>query len=328
MSLRRVLLALASVALGVVLIALLIRIGKIDLRLTWHQVRTVNRIAFIRFVFLNGLLVYLSTVKWRTIDAALRHSSDSAPSRVTAFAITSGGMALGLVFPVQLGMTAARTGGTYFHGRALKRGTAGTLFEQSFDLFIVVLFTLASGATYFCRGGGVMWSAYAITLTVLALLAVGPSIRLIQRIASRAGKSGASQGYVGALRRYLSRLQHSDILSVSLARQLVILSVARFAVVVLMAGQTAEAIGARIPLWCLAAAIPFVVLACVIAITPGGLGVNELTYAAALKVFGTPFDVGAQWALSNRVLGVAACFLVTASAAAMVGVQRLTSVNK
>jgi hypothetical protein len=237
-------------------------------------------------------------------------------------------MALGLVFPVQIGMTAARTLGTYFHGRALKRGTAGTMFEQSFDLFIVVLFTLASGATYFCRGGAVMWSAYAITLTVLALLAVGPSTRLIGRLASHSDKSGASQSYMGTLRQSLSGLQHSDILSVSLVRQLVILSVARFAVVVLMAGQTAEAIGARIPLWCLAAAIPFVVLACVIAITPGGLGVNELTYAAALKVFGTPFDIGAQWALSNRVLGVAACFLVAVSAATMVGVQRLTSVSK
>ena len=46
-----------------------------------------------------------------------------------------------------------------------------------------------------------------------------------------------------------------------------------------MAGETAQAIGVHIPLWHLAAAMPFVIIACVIVVTPGGLGVNELSYA-------------------------------------------------
>ena len=69
-----------------------------------------------------------------------------------------------------------------------------------------------------------------------------------------------------------------------------------------MAAQAAQAIGAQIPVWHLAAAMPFVIIACVIVITPGGLGVNELTYATALHLFGTPLAVGAQWALANRFL--------------------------
>jgi uncharacterized membrane protein YbhN (UPF0104 family) len=169
-----------------------------------------------------------------------------------------------------------------------------------------------------------MWTLYAAALTSVALLAMGPSIRLIRGLSSRPGNTVLRQRHIRAILRNLSELQHSGILSVSLARRLVILSAARFAVVVLMAGQTAEAIGVRIPLWCMAATIPFVVLACVVAITPGGLGVNELTYATVLKVYGTPFAVGAQWALSNRALGVAACFVVATLAAILVGIQRLT----
>src|SRR5271165_291314 len=105
-TLRRVFLLLASVALGVVLVALLIRIGKINLRLTVLQLKSISPVAFAKLVLLNGLLVGLSTAKWRSIDAVWRHSSDSVPSRITSFAITSAGMALGLILPVQIGMTA------------------------------------------------------------------------------------------------------------------------------------------------------------------------------------------------------------------------------
>ena len=98
---------------------------------------------------------------------------------------------------------------------------------------------------------------------------------------------------------------------------------ARFAIQVLMAGQTAEAIGVHIPLWHLAAAMPFVIIACVIVVTPGGLGVNELSYATTLHLFGTPLNVGAQWALANRFLVASSCFVVAACAVAVLGLTRI-----
>jgi uncharacterized membrane protein YbhN (UPF0104 family) len=95
----------------------------------------------------------------------------------------------------------------------------------------------------------------------------------------------------------------------------VALSTLRFVVLVLMAGETTETIGANVPLWHLAAAIPFVVLSSALAVTPGGLGVNELTYATALSFFGTPLPAAAQWALANRFLVAAASFAVAICAA-------------
>ena len=64
----------------------------------------------------------------------------------------------------------------------------------------------------------------------------------------------------------------------------------------------------------MAAAIPFVTAAAVIALTPGGIGLNEFAGAGALEVFGIPFAIGAQWALANRVL-VAASYIFVASCA-------------
>jgi uncharacterized membrane protein YbhN (UPF0104 family) len=109
----------------------------------------------------------------------------------------------------------------------------------------------------------------------------------------------------------------------SLARQLMGLSAARFVIQVLMAGQSAEAIGVHIPLWHLAAAMPFVIIACVIVATPGGLGVNELSYAATLHLFGTPLNVGAQWALANRVLVASSCLVVATCAISLLGLARI-----
>ena len=81
-----------------------------------------------------------------------------------------------------------------------------------------------------------------------------------------------------------------------------------------MAGLAAQAIGVHIPLWHLAAAMPFVIIACVVVVTPGGLGVNELSYATMLHLFGTPLNVGAQWALANRFLVASSCFVVAGCA--------------
>jgi uncharacterized membrane protein YbhN (UPF0104 family) len=323
MTLRRVFLLLASVALGVVLVVLLIKVGKINLRMTLRQLESVGRIAFVKLILLNGLLVYLSTAKWRSIDAALRRSSDSVPSGITSFAVTSAGMALGLVLPVQIGMAAARTFGTYVHGRPLKRGTGGSLFEQSFDLLIVGFLAVASGVTWFCAGGAVMWVACAAGMTALALLAVGPLVGLIRW--AGAAFSARTVAPHNQVLRAVWELQHSSLLNAALARRLVMLSTIRFGVVVLMAGQTAEAIHAQIPLWHMAAAVPFVVIATIIAVTPGGIGVNELTSATALKFFGTPLATAAQWSLANRFLVTASCFAVATCASIMWVVEKMAT---
>jgi uncharacterized membrane protein YbhN (UPF0104 family) len=319
MNVRRSFLWTASAALTVFLVFLLIKISKLDLRVTVQQLKSVSWVSFSELVLLTGLHVYLSSLKWRRVDANLRRSSESAPTRAMSFALTSTGVALGQILPVQLSMSVARTLGTYFHGRAVKRGTVGTLFEQGFDVLIVGFLVIASGVTRFCGGGGLMWTISALGMTGFAILAIGPLIHLIRR-----------QVFAPTNRvfRLIGKLQQSGLMNPALSRQLMGLSAARFAIQVLMAGQTAEAIGVHIPLWHLAAAMPFVIIACVIVVTPGGLGVNELSYAATLHLFGTPLNVGAQWALANRVLVASSCLVVAACAISLLGLSRIITPDR
>lgn len=321
MTLRRSFLWAASAALTVLLIVVLIKISKLDLHVTLQQLRSVSWVSFGKLAFLTALHVYLSSLKWRRVDASLRSSSETAPSRTMSFALTSTGVALGQILPVQLSMSAARTLGTYFHGRALRRGTGGTLFEQSFDVLIVGFLAIASGLTRLYRGGGMMWVLCALAMTGSALLLVSPAVQLIRRqVAWLNARPVAPRNRVV---RSIANLEHSGLLNPGLARQLMGLSAARFAIQVLMAGQSAQAIGVHIPLWHLAAAMPFVIIACVIVVTPGGLGVNELSYATTLHLFGTPLNVGAQWALANRVLVASSCFVVAACAIALLGCSKM-----
>ncbi|TAM82087.1 MAG: flippase-like domain-containing protein [Acidobacteria bacterium] len=309
MTRRRSFLLVLSFPLSALLIAILIKVGKIDLHGTLQQLHAVRGPAFATLVILTGVHVYLSNLKWRKIDAALRRSSDSALSGAASFAFTSAGVALGQVLPVQVSMSAARTFGTYFYGSPLKRGTAGTLFEQSFDVLIVAFLAVASAVTWLFGCGGMIWTASAIVMGIFALLAVGPSIRTIRRLTSYTSTRKAPQNRI--LKR-LSDLEQSGFLDVGLARQLMLLSAARYVIQVIMAGQVAKAVGAHIPLWHLAATIPFVTMAYALSITPGGIGVNEIGYAVVLHLFGTPVAIGAPWALENRVLVATSCFVVAA----------------
>ena len=315
MTMRRSLLMAASVALAIVLIVLFIKLGKVDLWLTLHQLMSVSLVDFARIILLNAGMIVLSTEKWRSIDAAWRSPTDTVPSRTTSYALTSIGLAMGIILPLQLAMAAARTLGTYVHGGALKRGTAGTLLEQGFDVYAVGFLALASGITWCCHGGAKTWAISASASIVLALLAVEPAVRITRWFAAR--WKAPTTGRFNRTLRSVWELQHSGVLNAGLARRLVVLSLLRTGTVVWMSIQTAEAVRLQIPFWHMAAAIPFVSVANIVALTPGGLGLNDIAGAGALDLFGTPFAIAAQWVLANRVL-VTASYLLVASCATIV----------
>lgn len=325
-------LLLVSVALGAALIWILIRLGKVNVAATLRQTESVRPYDFLVLAGLNALLVGLSTVKWRSVDAALRRDSDAVPSRIAAYSMSSLGMALGLLLPVQLGMTAARTVGTHVYGRTLKRGTGGTLFEQSFDLLTVLLLASASAITWLCRGGALLWAICAIAIIGASLVATRPLLWLFRRILDFAARIIAGK-FGGRLSRYpehfltrsyrgLAEIRHSGLVWAGLARRLLMLSMARFGVIVLMARQTASMTGAHITLWQMGAATPFTAISNLVAVTPGALGLNELTSVAALHAFGVPLSVVSRWALANRILGTASCFLIAAFALGVLGAER------
>ncbi len=283
------------------------------------QLRDVSATVFAVLVALTALHIYLSSVKWRKIDSFLRSGSDSAPSAFASFAFTSVGVVCGQILPVQISMSAARTLGTYFYGSALKRGTAGSLFEQSFDVWIMGFLAVASGITWLAGGGAVVYLISATVMTAVAIFGVGPMIQAAHWVVRSTARSRWAHTRIV---RWVGELEKSGFLHAGLGRQLTLLSAMRFAVQIWMLREVATAVGAHIPAWELAAATPLVTLAYALAITPGGIGVTELGYTFALHLFGTPLQIAAQWALESRILVFVSCLLTASIGVILAVVQQ------
>lgn len=319
MTLRRALLFAASIVLSAVFVAMLAKIGSVDFRVLVNGLKNISWIAFAKLVFLNVALVLVSTQKWRQIDDVLRSASDSTPSWLKCFVLTSVGLSLGTVLPVQLAMSTARSFGIYVDGRPIQRGTLGTLYEQSFDVLIAIFLAGASAATWFFKGGAFTWSVAAFSMTALAVASAAPLSNLARRVGVRVVKMGKHASLVQST----SWFWNLPLFNSRLARRLMFLSAVRWFVLVLMSTQTANAMNLRIPVWQMGAAVPLVVLASIIAVTPGGIGVNELTSVSVLKVFGTPLVVGAQWALAHRILVVCSYSFVAVCASAVLLFEKI-----
>jgi uncharacterized membrane protein YbhN (UPF0104 family) len=307
MSFRSIITVIVSLVVGVGLIVLLLLASSVP----WQEVLTrslaVDRMAFVRLSLLFALNSFLSSEKWRMTDRVISHGEGNPLPRPTAFGLTAVGVGLGQFLPIQVSMSIARTLGTLVYGRALRRGTVATLFEQAFDFLVAVLMMVASVCTRLMHGGGALWLAFALSGALLGVSSVGSLMKLVNRLTAR---PTANRTYLARWRRTVFEFQQSGLFQADLARKLMVISVARFVVLVLMTGQVSSGIHIAIPLWRLAAAVPFGLLAAVVGITPGGLGVSEAAYATVLNLSGLPLALSTQWAIANRLLSCAAAFVV------------------
>lgn len=309
-----------SLVVGVGLIGLLLLASSVRWREVLSRSLAVDRLAFVRLTLLFALNSFLSSEKWRMADRVIRRGGGNPLPRSTAFGLTTVGVALGQFLPIQVSMSVARTLGTLVYGRALRRGTVATLFEQAFDLFVAVLMMVASACTLLVHGGGAVWLAFGLCGALLGVSGVGSLMKLANRLAARLTVHAT---YAAHSRRSLAELQQSGLFHANLARPLTLISFARFVVLVLIASQVSSGVHIAIPLWRLGAAVPFGLLAGVVGITPGGLGLSEAAYATFFKLSGLSLALSTQWAIANRLLATAAIFIVGGVGAMLVAASRV-----
>jgi hypothetical protein len=318
---RSVILTVVSLPAGLALVAVLVAKAHVDPRNLLVSTLALDHRAFLRFTLWMALNVYLSSLKWRLADDVLRAPENQPVGGDVAFTATAFGVALGQVLPSPVSMAAARTLTSAVHGRALRRGTFGTLFEQSFDLLAVCILAISSLATCtFHRGAGT-WIGLALSTSLVTVWAVGRISGILNRSSARV--QGSSRW-----KRAIRDMQRAGLMQATLGRKLMALSFARFILVVLAAGEATAAIHAAVPLWYLAVAMPLVLLAMVTGIAPGGLGLVEFTYVGVLHFFGIPVSVATEWALAARVFSIISAFMISTLAAAFLFLARLVAIYR
>jgi uncharacterized membrane protein YbhN (UPF0104 family) len=313
----------ASVALAAILLALLIAASHIDWSTIVRQLTGMNLPIVLVLTAIFGLNVVLGGEKWRLVDRRVRGVEAALPRSLYA-GLSAVGALIGLIVPMQFGAAVTRTLGLHFFGgRAIVRGTAATFYEQFYDVLVAGFLAPASVVLIIAGGSAIEWLLCASAASVLGLIATAAASAYMTRHLGRAAALRASQP-AGRLSRVVSGIAGSGLLGPKLACQLFALSLLRFVGLTAMAAATTNATGLAVPLWQLSAALPLVILATAVPVTPGGLGVNEWAFTSVLVGFGTSFGAAAQWVVLNRLIVTIACVVVGLAGALVVGAVRLS----
>lgn len=304
MSRRTLVTGVLSAAVGIILLAYLLVRADLDVAATARLILSLRAGSLVEVTLLLAFNGFLAAEKWRLIDRHLGEPGQPQMPRLLYFAFTSIGVGLGQIVPTQLSLALCRSIGAHFYGgRGLMRGATGTLFDQFFDILVATLLGFASLLIIMAGGGAVMWALAVLLISVAGVGLYGFATRLLAGTARSLGSRG-NRRFHG----FCATIALSPLLAPEIGRRLLAISAIRFAVLVLIAAASANAVALDVPVWRLAASLPFAIVANALAITPGGLGINEWAVSSVLYALGTPFQVSAQWAVVNRVLvAVAAC---------------------
>jgi uncharacterized membrane protein YbhN (UPF0104 family) len=299
---RSLVTTIASGVLALVLLIALIRIARVDLAQVLRLLADVRLLPFAALLILTSLHILLAGEKWRLVQRRIAPGAEL--SRRLCFCFTAVGTAAGQILPMQVATALTRSLGSHLTtGSGAVRGALTTVFEQMFDIVVVALCGLAS---IYClwRGDTGWWAAAAGAALAVGFMLAGPALG-----AAAAGTRWLAAAHMlvgdrlgGSIERFARTLAQSGLFDEALTRRLFVLSVLRFIVLWLMTVATMQAVALNVSSVQIAAALPLVVLATALAVTPGGIGVNEWTFAAALTAFGVDFETATQCALINRVL--------------------------
>jgi hypothetical protein len=293
---------LASAVLAGILLALLFVYTDLDVAAIGRLLSGTDPQAFTEIVLLLGFNNVLAGEKWRLIAMRVDPGGARRMPRLLYFAFTSIGVAFGQILPVSLTLVLSRSLGAHFYGgRPLVRGALATVVDYFFDLLVAVFFAFSSALLLITGGGEGTWGVYALVVSIAGFLLYGTVSRFAINTARWLGSQGRRRFHL-----FCTTLALSPLLAPAIGRRLLAISAVRFALSVLMCAASANAVALDVPVWRLAASLPFAMVANALAITPAGLGVVEWAISSALFALGTSFQVSAQWAVVNRVLVAAA----------------------
>jgi uncharacterized membrane protein YbhN (UPF0104 family) len=312
MTTRSLLIVTTSVVAAFVLVIALGDAAKLDPQAIIGSLATVRWDATCGLAGLIAVYVCLGGEKWRLVDRYLG-GGDIGHSYYAA--LSAVGQAVGQVLPVQLALPLTRAVGTWLiTSKGGTRSAVGTIIELGFDLMIVVGLALAS-AVALATGLQLLWPPVAIVASVLTICFAGSTIHRCARNLHRL--TLPKHRMFTALQGAAARLVEIDR---TVLQKLVILSVVRFLVLWAMACMTSLATGLDVPPLQLAVALPLVVLATVLPLTPAAIGVNEGAFTMFLFAQGTPLVTAIQWSILNRIL-VCSCSLAVGVAGAAIALS-------
>ena len=262
----------------------------------------------------TAVFILLSALKWRMVVREVSGQGNGIKNWGFYLFYTSLGAALSLVTTVHASMAVSRAIGVKRHlGQSALSGAAGSLFEQLFDVGVLLQFALAGFVTLAFGHGVFTWIALSIAFCVLSggLLAVVSLFRQqllpkLSRLPVRFNRK------LSDLLQWFAEPSALRIFSPGFVLGMYALSLARYLVLMLRAFIVLWAVNAPVAWTDFPGAFSLVQLSKLISITPAGLGITEWTWSGIWLWMGYPIETTIPFILANRVFGSLSLIIVLA----------------
>lgn len=300
-----------SIGLAVVLLVLLIRSASIDGSQLWEVLRQPGVTALALILVASGAHIWLGAAKWRlaleTISPVARRNAQ--PGFYMFYSALAA--VLAPVLTVYITSIVVREIATRHHHRVPILGSATSVFEQLFDVFVLILFLVPTAISVLAGLGAGSWLGTGVLTLFAGWAILWTSVpwldRRLGRLSHWAGK-----------RRWLRRIPLATLaplLDRRIATRMYVLASLRYGAMLIRAVVIAVAAGFAVPIFDIIRAFTAVQASQVVSATPGNLGIAEWTWSGSLVLLGYDFTTGGYLALAVRVLSYASIVAVTSLAA-------------
>ncbi|MEM7752539.1 MAG: lysylphosphatidylglycerol synthase transmembrane domain-containing protein [Pseudomonadota bacterium] len=258
---------------------------------------------FLGFMVLTAIQIAISAVKWRIVLRKL-DPEHAQPGFSFFLACSSASALLSQVLTTYVSSVIVRGwAGRRFHNIPLTRGAGSSVFEQFFDVVVLLCMALGTLITWFAGGGVMAWvvnTGICVAAGLLASMRLKQLVPLMCKVFPKLSKSAALQDGRGIAR----------ISEASTVLTLFGLSLLRYLTLIARAPLLVIALGFSISAVDIAQGFTLVQTSQLAAFTPGNLGLQELGWSGVLHMSGYGFDTALAFAVALRFLGLFSMIVV------------------
>ncbi len=265
-------------------------------------------------IFLASLFhMGFGALKWQTIMTRIapRQTKQSGPVFFLFYTALSATLAQFVM--IHVASLLVRGAATRIHHRVpFVQGAAASVFEQVFDVFVMLLFACAGGFAWSLSVGPWVWGV----LVLMCLIAGWLMLKAMRRIvASGLLTRDRRFRFLRRLGRWLESCQQLGLLDTSLIFELYVYATFRYLSMVARLALILAATSPTITLFSGVLGFTIVQTAQLLAVTPGSLGITEWTWAGFLTLLGYPLSTATGFSFALRILSYVSILAVLAVAA-------------
>lgn len=289
--------AFVFLLLSLVLIGCAVVWSGLDLTQLWRRLATVPVWLVSSFVVLTTIQIVLSAYKWRFVVQRL--APTEGPKGLSFFlACTAASALLSQVLTSYVSSTVVRGwAGRRFHNMPVLRGVGSSVFEQMFDVIVLISMALGTVVTWMLGGGlgaWLLWTGFSVLGGLIVSAQLKRLLPMLRRLHPKLSQHRMLGDDAG-----LGRLCSSSAVFVLYG-----LSVLRYIVMLVRAPLVVIALGYAMSLIDTSQGFTIVQTTQLAAFTPGNLGLQEWGWSGVLGVLGYPFEGALEFALVLRVVGL------------------------